>query len=490
VALCLCGGTTAGAYFWLQAHSGTESLAGRKVVAQSNLRVAPKTNHRRVVPKPGSSQDVALAGKDWFEELARARSAHDRAALRHIAEQIEAGGPPRDLELARATFEEAAQLGDTAAKLRAGRYAQHGIGGKIDREAAAAWFESAAADGSAQGCTELAKLFIEGRAVPVDLAKADEYLEKAMAAGSAEAMFLKGSTSLGAGGDPTPALNYLVRAATLDNPDAQLALSRLYAEGKYLPRDPALATEWALAAERNGSSDAKVDLADSAMDRSTAGTMEGVSRLLDASERSNVRASLQLASLALSGDHISGQEIESTFASGQQAYESGTSFGAFIAATASLANSSEGALQWLKKGAQGNDWRSRHALQLMDAEGLDVKDAIKVAAQASFADFATRSLQQNAASASLTPPAAVSAPMPRFPAELLGLSLNGYVNAEFTVNESGLPVGIQILSSSHPQLETAARDAIARWAFKPAMQNGRPVPLKIRVPIQFRSSGS
>lgn len=474
-------------------HAAADKLAN----AKSQTRISPSSMNQRFAAQAAATSFLRPVSDRtaWAQEVTLARSMGDGAALRRLAEQIEAGAKtPHDMALARSVFEEAAKLGDTFAKLRAGQYAQRGIGGKANGKAAASWYESAAADGNVQGYTELAKLFIEGRAVPVDLARADGYLGKALSAGNAEAMFVKGLMLLGTSGDPALALDYLVKAAVMNNADAQLALSRLYAEGKYVPADPALAAEWALAAEQNGSAHAKVDLANYFLkgdnaNATAAEVSDSVDRLLDASSQKNVRASLELAALSLSAGNVSRQDIDFAKASGQQAYDAGTAFGAFVAAAANVGESAGEALQWLKKGAAGNDWRSKHAVALIEFGDLGVAEAIKAAAKASFSDFTTLSLQKNIGAAPMTPPAALSTPMPRFPTELLGLSIQGSVTAEFTVSDTGSPVGIQVLASSHPQLEQAAREAIARWSFKPAVQNGRPVPLKIRVPIRFRSSG-
>ncbi len=464
--------------------------------AKSHLRIAP--DFAANPPKPEAmARPLPPASSDAVRrELAQARAANDAAALRRLAGQVEAGAKsPADLKRARELYEEAARLGDTEAKLRAGHYAQHGIGGNVDGKRAARWFESAAADGDHQGYTELAKLFIEGRAVPVDLVRADGYLDLALGAGNAEAMFLKGSMLLGANDDPAAALAYLLKAAEMRNPAAQLALSRLYAEGKYLPADPALAAEWALAAEQNGSIDAKVDLANYFLKKGGSAhaaadaVNDSVTRLLDASSQNNVRASLELAALTLSAGNISRQDLEYARNNGQAAYDAGNAFGAFLAAATYAGESPEEALQWLRKGADGKDWRSKYALGLIELSGLAVTEALQAAAKATFSDFTTLSLKKNAGSAPLTPPAAVSTPMPKFPVEMLGLSIQGAVTAEFTVSERGSPVGIQILSSSHPQLAAAAREAIAGWTFRPAVKDGVAVPLKIRVPIKFRSSG-
>jgi len=496
IAVCVIAAGVAGVFRLIRNRPESHFPAFDSANSKSNRGASPQFSSKlratRIARNPESSGNENVLERD----LAHARKAGDGAALRRLAKQIEAGAKTaNDLKLARKVFEEAAQLSDTEAKLRAGYYAQHGIGGKRDRKSAMQWYESAAADGDMKGYTALARLFIEGGpGLPVDLARAAGYIEIALSAGNAEAMFLKGSMLLGTSNDPTAALEYLAKAAAMKNPDAQLALSRLYAEGKYVPADPALAAQWALAAEQNGSVDAKIDLANYSLKKGDGivgadMATDSVNRLFEASDQKNIRASLELAALTLAGGNISRDDIAFARNNGQMAYDAGTASGAFVVAATYAGESADEAEEWLKKGAVGKDWRSKYALALMDFGNIGVADAIQSAAKATFSDFTTLSLQKNAGSASLIPPAAISTPMPKFPTELRGLSIAGAVTAEFTVSNTGSPVGIQILSSSHPQLETAAMEAIAKWTFKPAVQNGTAVPLKIRVPIRFRSSG-
>ena len=55
------------------------------------------------------------------------------------------------------------------------------------------------------------------------------------------------------------------------------------------------------------------------------------------------------------------------------------------------------------------------------------------------------------------------------------------------VDEKGHPTDVQVLKSSgFPRLDTAAMEAIRKWAFKPAVQNSQPVQSWTRVQVAFQ----
>lgn len=87
--------------------------------------------------------------------------------------------------------------------------------------------------------------------------------------------------------------------------------------------------------------------------------------------------------------------------------------------------------------------------------------------------------------ASYTAPAAVKIVNPtgilrRFQGETIRLSL--------TVDETGRPHDINLLSERDPNLIRNLLPAVAQWKFSPAMKNGRPVPASIVLPIQLVES--
>ena len=80
-----------------------------------------------------------------------------------------------------------------------------------------------------------------------------------------------------------------------------------------------------------------------------------------------------------------------------------------------------------------------------------------------------------------------TAPAPRYPVEALRQSLTGTVTLRVLVDIDGRPLEVQIArSSGHRVLDAAARkQVLAKWRFKPAMENGRAVQAIGLVPVAF-----
>ena len=55
------------------------------------------------------------------------------------------------------------------------------------------------------------------------------------------------------------------------------------------------------------------------------------------------------------------------------------------------------------------------------------------------------------------------------------------------VNVTGLPEEISIArSSGYPSLDRAAEKAVQHWRFTPGTRDGKPVAMRVEVPIRFR----
>jgi len=64
--------------------------------------------------------------------------------------------------------------------------------------------------------------------------------------------------------------------------------------------------------------------------------------------------------------------------------------------------------------------------------------------------------------------------------------IEGSVQVEFTINADGRTEDIIVISSAPATIfNRAARRAVKRWHFSPAMLNGRPVAVKSRQSIKF-----
>ena len=82
-------------------------------------------------------------------------------------------------------------------------------------------------------------------------------------------------------------------------------------------------------------------------------------------------------------------------------------------------------------------------------------------------------------------PAPVKRAAPMYPSHLRRAGYAGQVSLRFTVNVEGRPEKIRVHRSTHPDFEASAIDALKQWVFKPAMRDGRPVPMETEVPIVF-----
>lgn len=76
---------------------------------------------------------------------------------------------------------------------------------------------------------------------------------------------------------------------------------------------------------------------------------------------------------------------------------------------------------------------------------------------------------------------------PAYPAAALRMREEGTVLLRVEVDAQGRPSSIGIERSSRSRdLDRAARDAVAQWTFRPAVENGEPVPTVVTVPVDFR----
>lgn len=79
------------------------------------------------------------------------------------------------------------------------------------------------------------------------------------------------------------------------------------------------------------------------------------------------------------------------------------------------------------------------------------------------------------------------APPPAYPREALHAGLRGTVLLQVLVDTDGKPLQVDVAQSSgHRSLDRAAqRHVLARWTFRPAVQEGQPVQAVGLVPVEF-----
>lgn len=83
------------------------------------------------------------------------------------------------------------------------------------------------------------------------------------------------------------------------------------------------------------------------------------------------------------------------------------------------------------------------------------------------------------------PPVAVTIVEPRYPELAREAGVEGTVLVRALVSRTGRIERIEIVRSS-PMFDDSAREGLARWVFKPAWHQGRPVPVWVAIPVRFR----
>jgi protein TonB len=77
-------------------------------------------------------------------------------------------------------------------------------------------------------------------------------------------------------------------------------------------------------------------------------------------------------------------------------------------------------------------------------------------------------------------------PLPVYPNMSRRLRETGTVQMRVRVSADGQPLEIQLANSSgYPRLDDAAREAVKKWRFQPAMRAGKPVEAWVLFPLEF-----
>lgn len=85
-------------------------------------------------------------------------------------------------------------------------------------------------------------------------------------------------------------------------------------------------------------------------------------------------------------------------------------------------------------------------------------------------------------------PIAGQSPPPTYPPAALRNGVEGSVVVRVDVDATGYPMNVTIIQRSGSRdLDRAAADAVRRWRFLPAQNNGQAVPGSIEVPFDFKT---
>jgi len=91
-----------------------------------------------------------------------------------------------------------------------------------------------------------------------------------------------------------------------------------------------------------------------------------------------------------------------------------------------------------------------------------------------------------AAAQKLKPPVAIKQVTPVHPPELMKKMVNGRAVIECLISETGAIQEVKVAAASEPQFGEAAVAALKQWEFQPGERAGKPVPVHLQVPFDFR----
>jgi TonB family protein len=74
---------------------------------------------------------------------------------------------------------------------------------------------------------------------------------------------------------------------------------------------------------------------------------------------------------------------------------------------------------------------------------------------------------------------------PDYPEEERQLRHHGTVILQVVVGPDGLPSNIGVLRTLGPKFDDSAIAAVKKWRFSPAMKDGKPVAVQIKVEVNF-----
>ena len=84
------------------------------------------------------------------------------------------------------------------------------------------------------------------------------------------------------------------------------------------------------------------------------------------------------------------------------------------------------------------------------------------------------------------PPQSAGIPArPNYPVALRQSNISGHAVLRFIVTADGRTAGIVVEKATHPGFGEAATEAVAKWRYRPALKDGRPVACSLIIPVFF-----
>lgn len=87
---------------------------------------------------------------------------------------------------------------------------------------------------------------------------------------------------------------------------------------------------------------------------------------------------------------------------------------------------------------------------------------------------------------SVSPPWVISKVDPEFSEQARAEKFMGTVVVGLIVDTNGVPQNLHVIRGVGHGLDEKALEAIRQYRFRPAMENGKPVPVRVNVEINFR----
>ncbi len=83
------------------------------------------------------------------------------------------------------------------------------------------------------------------------------------------------------------------------------------------------------------------------------------------------------------------------------------------------------------------------------------------------------------------PPVPVRTIPPEYPSQMRDQKASGVVTVNCLIDEKGNVTESHIEKTTNEAFDKSALDAVKRWKFKPARQDGEPVSIRVSIPVRF-----
>ena len=82
-------------------------------------------------------------------------------------------------------------------------------------------------------------------------------------------------------------------------------------------------------------------------------------------------------------------------------------------------------------------------------------------------------------------PQPLRTPPPAYPAQLKQDNVSGMVLLDVVINDEGAVTEVAVVKSTLADFEAPSLQAVKAWRFRPGMISGKPVAVRLRLPVKF-----